>query len=377
MSSEVEARAARRRPAPSGRRPRNTGRRTRQPSNWPSCHSVAPGSVAIDDRGGPLLRRRELGGGARLVVVLEEADQALLVVEVGVEVAAHRARARRAAAGRRGACRSSGRSRAAGGPTPGPSRPRRRTGSRGARPGPTPITSVQYSWSGDGAGPFAPRAREDVVQHQHRHVAAHAVGLLGDVDQRVGRGLAQAGRERVELGDVRPRREVRVAAAGDDGVADREEARRLAGEVVGGALDEVLGMVDEPGVVGGDVVGHEVDEQPHPALGQRGPGRGQAVAAAEAGVDLVAADAVGRADDVGVGEIGERGVERRHLVGGSRGPGRTPAGLRSQTPISHTASTPGGVTAVPLGRRARRPASRARRRARRRRAATPPCSARR
>ena len=39
---------------------------------------------------GPLLLRRQLGGGARFVVVLEEADEVALVVEVGAQVAAHR-----------------------------------------------------------------------------------------------------------------------------------------------------------------------------------------------------------------------------------------------------------------------------------------------
>ena len=63
----------------------------------------------------------------------------------------------------------------------------------------------------------------------------------------------------------------------------------LAGEVVGGALDEVLGVLDQPGVVGGDVVRDEVDEELHALVGQRGPSGGQAGPAAEAVVHLVAA----------------------------------------------------------------------------------------
>ena len=42
----------------------------------------------------------------------------------------------------------------------------------------------------------------------------------------------QRGRERVELDDVRPRREVRVAPAGDDRVADAQPRRRVAREVL-------------------------------------------------------------------------------------------------------------------------------------------------
>ena len=67
-------------------------------------------------------------------------------------------------------------------------------------------------------------------------------------------------------------------------------------------------------MVAGDVVGHEVDEQAHPALGQRGPGGSQTLAATEAAVGPVAADAVGRADHVGFGEVGQCGAEAGQLV---------------------------------------------------------------
>ena len=113
-------------------------------------------------------------------------------------------------------------------------------------------------------------------------------------------------------------------------------------------MDEVLGVIDEPGVVGSHVVGHEVDEQAHPTLGERGAGDGKAAPAAEARVDLVAADAVGRADHVGVVEIGQGGVERRHLLG--RFERQLHAG-RAALPHAHQ---PHGVDArrrhpVPLG----------------------------
>ena len=101
-------------------------------------------------------------------------------------------------------------------------------------------------------------------------------------------------------------------------------------------------------MIGGHVVGHEVDEQAHATLGERGAGGGEAAPAAEARVDLVAADAVGRADHVGVGEVGQRGVERRHLLG--RVERQLHAG-RAALPHAHQ---PHGVDAgrrhlVPLG----------------------------
>ncbi len=129
-------------------------------------------------------------------------------------------------------------------------------------------------------------------------------------------GPPQTGRERVQLGDIRPRREERVAAAGDDRGAHRQVARWIAGDVIGAPLDEVLRVIDEPRVIGSHVVRHEVDQESNPALGERRPGDGETATAAETGVDVVSANAVGRTDHVGVVEIREGGVERRHLVGG-------------------------------------------------------------
>ena len=57
----------------------------RNPSSCPSWYSRAPSSADIDDRRGPRLRRLERRGRAWLVVVLDEADQALLVAPVGLE----------------------------------------------------------------------------------------------------------------------------------------------------------------------------------------------------------------------------------------------------------------------------------------------------
>ena len=92
------------------------------------------------------------------------------------------------------------------------------------------------------AGALAPRALEGVVHHQHRHVAAHAVALRGDRPQRLDHGAAQIRREGVQLHDVRPGREVRVAAVGEDAAADPDERGRVAREVVLVAGDEVLGV---------------------------------------------------------------------------------------------------------------------------------------
>ena len=73
---------------------------------------------------------------------------------------------------------------------------------------------------------------------------------------------AQVGRERVQLHDVGPGGEVRVAAVREHAAADAHERRRVALEVVVAAPHEVLGVRVRPRVVGRDVVRHEVEDQP-------------------------------------------------------------------------------------------------------------------
>ena len=63
---------------------------------------------------------------------------------------------------------------------------------------------------------------------------------VGDRAERLDDGGPQVGREGVQLHDVRPGREVRVAAVREDAVADADERGRVALEVVVAAADEVL-----------------------------------------------------------------------------------------------------------------------------------------
>ena len=189
----------------------------------------------------------------------------------------------------------------------------------------TRAISCGQNSSAGGSSPHV-RAKTSLVisiamsQRSPSHCAA-------DVDQHVGDRAAQPGVERVELHHVRPRREVRVAAAGD----------AVDPVLVG---DEELGVRLHPRVVGRDVVGHVVEDQPEP--------RGRPVARARAR-----------------GRCGRRSARRprsaaRSRASRSRRPGRrsgsatrklsasagsaraisSPAGERSHTPISHTASTP-------------------------------------
>lgn len=87
-------------------------------------------------------------------------------------------------------------------------------------------------------------------------------------------------------------------------LADLHERQRVAPEVVGRTVDEVLGVFTSPWVVGRHVVGHQVEDQPYPAGSERGARRGQAGVAAQSVVDRIAADAVRGTDDVVVDQVG-------------------------------------------------------------------------
>ena len=73
------------------------------------------------------------------------------------------------------------------------------------------------------ARPTAPGALEDVVHHQHRHIAADTVALLGDPTERVDHRAAQVSRERVQLDDIGPCWEVRVTTVREHAVSDLHE----------------------------------------------------------------------------------------------------------------------------------------------------------
>ena len=119
-----------------------------------------------------------------------------------------------------------------------------------------------------------------------------------------------------------------------------DEGRRIAPQVVRASLDEVLGMLADPGVVGRDVVGHEVEDQPHAARGERAGGPRPAPSGRR-GARRRRSGARSRAS-----RRCPRPRSRAAPAGSpSRSPGfrmeiAMPAGLRSQTPMSQTASKP-------------------------------------
>ena len=125
----------------------------------------------------------------------------------------------------------------------------------------------------------APGALEDLGQDKHRHVAAHAVALPGNRQQfrRLGRLQRRIGI--VELQRIRPAGEIRIAPIGQDaGTLVRLDPavvlrRRRQGLLV--ALDVKIRMRLDPGMIERGVIGREIEHEPQAARGQPGAERGQ------------------------------------------------------------------------------------------------------
>ena len=94
---------------------------------------------------------------------------------------------------------------------------------------------------------------------------------------------------------------------------------RVRGQVGVGPGHEEFRPLGRPGMVGRNVVGDEVQDQPDTAVGQRLPGSGQAGRTAEVIVDDVVADAVRRPDDIAWAPIGQGGPERSSQIGVRQG----------------------------------------------------------
>ena len=144
----------------------------------------------------------------------------------------------------------------------------------------------------------SPGTLEDIVQHEHRHVAPNPVTLLGNLRDRLDHRLPEPRLKGVELEHIRPRREVGIPAKGKHLFSDLNEGRRIVLRIVGIPLNEVIGMIDDPGVVRRHVVGHKIEDEPHAALAEHASCGCKSRRAAEVFINDVAAHAVGRADIV-------------------------------------------------------------------------------
>jgi hypothetical protein len=95
-----------------------------------------------------------------------------------------------------------------------------------------------------------PGPLEHLVEEQHRHVAADAVGVLGDLRRSASMSASRvSGLAVIELRDVGPRREVRIASARDDPVAGASECVRRGGKILFGGSHVPFRVLQDPGMI--------------------------------------------------------------------------------------------------------------------------------
>ena len=148
---------------------------------------------------------------------------------------------------------------------------------------------------------LAPGPFEDFGQHEHRHVAADAVGVLGQRLQLADHGPACFGLGIVELRDVGPRRKIRVAAARDEPHAlvrrDGPKSRRITPYRLLRCVDEPIGVRGDPWMIEPDVIRDEIDDQLHPSRMELGAHLVQLLHRPDVRIRLVRRNAVRGADD--------------------------------------------------------------------------------
>ena len=219
----------------------------------------------------------------------------------------------------------------------------------------------------DGAGALAPRLGEDATGDQHGHVAAQAIALPGDLQQSRGGTVARGGAENVDLRGVRPGGEVWVAPVREDApLRPGKEYLWMLHQVAACALQQAVRCGEQPIMVAGHVIGHKVEDQLQPALGQARPQRRQRIRPAQAGINRVLAHGVGRPDDILGREIGQGAAafsQQAALGQGLLPPGgaalpdahqphrvEAPGGQRVERLVGHGAQCdrflPGGAQAV-------------------------------
>ncbi|NBB83392.1 MAG: hypothetical protein GVY28_08295 [Alphaproteobacteria bacterium] len=174
-------------------------------------------------------------------------------------------------------------------------------------------------------GKAAPGALEDVGQHQHGHVAAHSVALVGDRLQRVDHAAAGGGATIVQLHGVAPAGEIGIAAEGEDpAVAGLQEILRMGFEIALAAGDITVGVLADPGMIRGGVVG----------VGQPAAQAGQRLRPAEFRRHGIIGHGIGRAGHVLRRPVGQRGgvMGREGRVGGGGLPPRRTRGPHAHHP---------------------------------------------
>src|SRR6516225_7911493 len=81
-------------------------------------------------------------------------------------------------------------------------------------------------------------------------------------------GPAQTGLKCVELKHIGPGGKVGVSSTGDHRFAGLNERSRIVAKIIGSSLNEVLRISADPGMIGRNMIGNEVEDKAQTALGK-------------------------------------------------------------------------------------------------------------
>ena len=178
----------------------------------------------------------------------------------------------------------------------------------------------------------SPRLLKDVVEQQHRHIAAHPVALLSDRIQCLDDRLAQRWTEGVELCHILPRRKVRVAPVGNHRSARLKKCTWSLSQVFACSLHKECRVLENPWMIRRHMVGHKIQNQAQTALREHLPRYGKSIRSAEVFIHNVPVHTISRADIIGRGIVRqcavEIGLQCRVFVGNAHS-------LRASLPYAH------------------------------------------
>ncbi|MCG3776005.1 MAG: hypothetical protein JW395_2854 [Nitrospira sp.] len=115
----------------------------------------------------------------------------------------------------------------------------------------------------------------------------------------------------VELRHIGPGRKERISSQGQNLAAGMEKFARLLGQIVAAALDEIVRMLRDPGMIRRHVIRDEIQDQSHPPVGQLLPGSSKFCRPSQVLVHDVASHTIGRTDIVLCHKVRESSPEIR------------------------------------------------------------------
>ena len=211
-------------------------------------------------------------------------------------------------------------------------------------------TAWRRVWRGTDA--ITPGSCKNVIHDQHRHIATDTVALLGNLAERLDHNSAQGRSKGVQLNDIRPCREVRISAIGQDMTVNLNKGLSVRSQLVGRAGHEQLRLARCPRMIRSHVVGDEVQDQAQPPRRKRLPSAGERASAPEMIIDNIAAYAVGRSHNIVGLPIGQSRVEADpQVVIGQRDPDAGGAALPNSHQPHAVESKIGNLLPVAVGNR--------------------------